>query len=215
MANEIPEAKNEGAVENPAKGDGQRAGEKISGPQAEAEKGRRPSAEKADISLHASGKIAELTDALKRLQAEFENYRKRVEREKGDIVKIANANLLAGLLTIFEDFERVPMAEIRDDKLRKGMELISANFRKILEDEGVEPVPVLGRLDPRMHEALMWIEREDLPEGTIVGVLQKGYLMNGKMLRPAKVSVSKKPPEAGSKDEDAAQSAKNVEEELE
>lgn len=209
MANEISGPKDNGAAGKPAE-EG-RNEEKISGPQTEAAKGG-PAAEEAGIPLHKSEKIAELTDALKRLQAEFENYRKRVEREKMELVKIANTGLLAELLAIFDDFERVPTAEIKDDKVRTGIEMISANFRKILEDEGVAPVPVLGRLDPHMHEALMWIERGDLPEGTIVGVLQKGYLLNGRTLRPAKVSVSKKPHEAKSEKNNAKST--NDEEEL-
>lgn len=207
MASEISGPKDDRTAGNPAEEEGL-DGEKISGPQTEAANGG-PAAE--EIPPHKSGNIAELTDALKRLQAEFENYRKRVEREKEELIKIANTDLLAGFLTIFDDFERVPTAEIKDDRVRKGIELISANFRKILENEGVEPVPVLGRLDPHMHEALMWIEREDLPEGTIVGVLQKGYLLNGRLLRSAKVSVSKKPRDAKS-EKDNAKNAKNGEE---
>lgn len=169
MANEIPEPKKDRAAGKPVGG------------------------EEAGTGVNESAKIAEFTDALKRLQAEFENYRKRVEREKGDIVRMANTDLLAGLLTILDDFERVPTSEIEDDRVRAGIDMIAANFRKILEDAGVKPVPVLGRLDPHMHEALTWIERGDLPEGTIIGVLQKGYLLNGRMLRPARVGVSKKP----------------------
>lgn len=188
MANETPEPKNDRAPGKPTE------------------------EKEAGIPVHPEGaRIAELTDALKRLQAEFENYRKRVEREKGELKKIANTNLLAGLLTIFDDFERVPTSEIKDEKVRAGIEMISANFRKILEDEGVKPVPVSGRIDPHMHEALMWTERDDLPEGTIVGVLQKGYLLNGRTLRPAKVSVSKKPSGA---EKDDAKSTKNGEEGL-
>ncbi len=210
MANEIPGPKNNGVAGNPAEEENEWGEEKISGPQTGATNKSPPETGRPAAELHKNGKITELTDALKRLQAEFENYRKRVEKERGDLVKIANANLLAGLLTVFDDFGRVPTAEIKDDKIRKGIELISANFRKVLEDAGVTQVPVLGRLDPHMHEALMWIEREDLPEGTIVGVLQKGYLVNGRTLRPAKVSVSKKPVEDKNDD---AQSAKKKEEE--
>ncbi len=135
----------------------------------------------------------ELTETIKRVQAEFENYKKRVEREKADAAKFANMDLLAELLTILDDFERAPIAEIKDEKVRKGMEMISGNFRKILEGEGVKPVPADGLLDPHRHEALMWVEKEDLPENTIVSVLQKGYSLNGRILRPARVSVSKKP----------------------
>lgn len=144
--------------------------------------------------------VAELTDSLRRLQAEFENYKKRVEREKADAAKLANEGLLAELLTILDDFERVPTAEIKDDKVRKGVEMIAGNFRKILEGEGVRPIPAEGMLDPHRHEALMWVEHGDMPEGRIVGVLQKGYSLNGRILRPARVSVSKRPEKAGDTD---------------
>jgi len=157
----------------------------------------QPGADKIGVEPHSGdekdSKIAGLTDALLRLQAEFENYKKRVEREKAEIFKIASMGLLTELLTILDDFERVPTAEIKDEKIRKGVEMIAGNFRKVLEGEGVKQIPAEGTLDPHKHEALMWAEQKGVPEGTIISVLQKGYSLNGKILRPARVSVSKKP----------------------
>lgn len=201
MASKNPEQENSKAAGKQETG--KQEGEKVSGPQTAAGKGTgKPAAKEGEIPAPESAKLAELTDSLKRVQAEFENYKKRVEREKAEIVKIASMDLLAELLTILDDFERAPIAEIKDEKVRKGIEMISGNFRKILEDEGVKPVPAEGLLDPHRHEALMWVEQEDLPDNTIVSVLQKGYSLNGRILRPARVSVSKKPETAHDKKED-------------
>ncbi len=142
-------------------------------------------------------KLKELQDKFLRSQADFDNLRKRVEREKQDFLKYANEGVMLELLNILDDLERVInlAAEKHEDMdaFLKGVEMILAHLYELLKTHGVKPVEAEGRLfDPHYHEALMQVEAKDLPENTIVEVLQKGYLMHERIIRTAKVKVSKK-----------------------
>ncbi len=135
--------------------------------------------------------IADYTDHLKRLQAEFENYCKRVEKERKDLAGAASEKLVVKLLLVIDDFERA-LAQLKEvpEQTRKGIEMIFKNLHKILDEERVEPIKSTGqKFDPYKHEVLLKIESEQ-PEDTIVEELQKGYTMNGKVIRYAKVKVS-------------------------
>lgn len=136
--------------------------------------------------------LADYTDHLKRLQAEFENYCKRVENERKDIVGFASERLIVKLLLVIDDFERA-LNQLKDvpAETKKGIELIFRNLHKILDEERVEVIPVVGqKFDPYKHEVMLQVE-SDQPEDVIVEELQKGYMMNGKVIRYAKVKVSK------------------------
>lgn len=136
--------------------------------------------------------IADYTEHLKRLQAEFENYCKRTERERKDFMNFASERLIVKLLLIVDDFERA-LLQLKDvpQETRKGIELIFKNLHKVLDEENVKPIPANGeKLDPYKHEVVMQIE-SDAPEDTIVEELQRGYMMNGKVIRYSKVKVSK------------------------
>ncbi|MEW6102094.1 MAG: nucleotide exchange factor GrpE [Candidatus Omnitrophota bacterium] len=144
-----------------------------------------------------AGKAKEHWDKLLRLQAEFENTRKRLEREKQDFVKFANEGLILELLNILDDLERtVELAESKHQDLPnflKGVEMILAHLYDLLKEFGVKPIEVEGKIfDPHYHEALMQEEKKDLPEHSVLEVLQKGYLLNDRVIRTAKVKVSKK-----------------------
>jgi len=136
--------------------------------------------------------IADYTDHLKRLQAEFENYCKRVEKERKDVTSFASEKLVVKLLLVFDDFERA-LQQLKDvpEQTKKGIEMIFKNLHKMLDEERVVPILAVGqKFDPYKHEAVLQVE-SDQPEDVIVEELQKGYTMNGKVIRYAKVKISK------------------------
>jgi len=139
----------------------------------------------------------ELQDKWLRLQADLENTRKRLEREKQDFVKFANEGIISELLNVLDDLERtVELAQSKHQDLSaflKGVEMILAHLYEMLKEYGVKPIEAEGKLfDPHFHEALMQVENKDLAEHTIVEELQKGYLLNDRVIRTSKVKVSKK-----------------------
>ncbi len=137
-------------------------------------------------------------DKMLRNQADLENTRKRLDREKQEFIKFANEGLVLDLLNVLDDLERtVNLAESTKQDLAaflKGVEMILAHLYEMLKEHGVKPIEAEGKIfDPNYHEALMQVESKDLPEHTIIEVLQKGYLIHERVLRTAKVKVSKKP----------------------
>jgi len=143
-----------------------------------------------------SQKASEYWDKLLRLQADFENTRKRLEKERQDFFKFANEGIILELLNILDDLERA--VELAQEKHQdqaaflKGVEMILAHVYGLLKNNGVKPIDAEGKLfDPHYHEALMQAEDKDLPEHTILEELQKGYLLNDRVIRTAKVKVSK------------------------
>jgi len=149
--------------------------------------------------------IRELTDSLQRLQAEFENYKKRIENESQQFLKYAKAELICKLLPILDSFELALRNNESHEKFLKGMEMIYAQFHSILEAEGLRPIKADGKLDPFKHEVLM-SEETDKEEDIILEELQKGYMLNDKVLRHSKVKVSKKKEGKKEKTSDAEQS---------
>lgn len=142
-------------------------------------------------------KAKEYWDKLLRLHADIDNTRKRIEKEKQDFVKFANEGIILELLNILDDLERtVELAQSQHQDLSaflKGVEMILVHLYDMLKDYGVKPIEAEGKLfDPHLHEALMQSEDKDLPEHTVVEELQKGYLLNERVIRTAKVKVSKK-----------------------
>lgn len=136
-------------------------------------------------------------DKLLRLQADFDNTRKRLEREKQDFAKFANEGIISELLNILDDLERtVELAQSKHQDLSaflKGVEMILAHLYEMLKEYGVKPIEAAGKLfDPHYHEALMQVENKDVPEHTIMEELQRGYLLNERVIRTAKVKVSKR-----------------------
>ncbi len=145
-----------------------------------------------------AGRAAELKESLLRLQADFENSRKRLDREKQDFIKFANEGLILDLLNVLDDLERsVELSEKNHQDLQaflKGVEMILAHLYQMLKGHGVKPIEALGKgFDPNFHEALMQVEDNNLPEHTVVEEMQKGYMLNDRVIRTSKVKVSKKP----------------------
>ena len=137
-------------------------------------------------------KIEELTDTLKRLQAEFENYKKRIDKEKTEFVKYAHADIIQSMLPVLDSFE-IALKNTNDkEKFVEGIKIIYAQFHSILEAEGLKPIKANGeKFDPYRHEVLMK-EESDKPEDTILEEFQKGYMLNDKVLRNRKVKISGK-----------------------
>jgi len=136
-----------------------------------------------------------LRDQLLRLAAEFENYKKITGREIENRVKNANEDLILNLLPILDDLERSLEAGKKSHKFKTlydGVGLIYSNFKKLLEKYGVEPIESVGQpFDVDVHEALMMVEDENYPSNTVTQEHQKGYRLNGKVIRHAKVVVAK------------------------
>lgn len=141
-------------------------------------------------------KKSELTDRLLRLGAEFENYKKRVQREREDLIKFVSESFVIELLHIVDNFERAFQAaeETRDFKtMHQGVEMILKEVENFLSQKGVKKMNTAGQqFDPHKHEAIETVDCKDKPENTIVEELQAGYEMNGKVIRPAKVKVAKR-----------------------
>ena len=138
-------------------------------------------------------KIAELTDTLKRLQADFENYKKRADREKDTYSKNANTRLIEKFLSLLDSFAlAIKNSNVSDfDKFRKGIEMIYAQFYSILQNEGLRPIEALGKkFDPYKHEVLMQEESEQ--DNIVLEEFQKGYMLHDHILRHSKVKIGAK-----------------------
>ncbi|MFQ5672807.1 MAG: nucleotide exchange factor GrpE [Nitrospinales bacterium] len=136
-----------------------------------------------------------LQERFLRLQAETDNFKKRLLREKSDFAQFANERLIKELIPIHENLERALAApDTNARSLKEGVEMIFKQFTALLEKEKVEPIPTVGKkFDPAVHEALSQVESDEHEENTVVQEFSKGFFMNGRVLRPAKVVISKKP----------------------
>ncbi len=133
----------------------------------------------------------ELQDRLARRAAEFDNYRKRVERERADLAQYAGMNTISDLLPVLDDFQRAVRVETSDREYAKGVELIQHRFFEILKKLGLEPIPTDGQLfDPNLHQAIDMVETDSAPDQSILAEYAAGYNFKGKMLRPAMVKVA-------------------------
>lgn len=137
-----------------------------------------------------------LVDQLLRRQAEFENYRKRTEREKLDLYARARADVCVELLPVLDNFERAlahggaAEGEVADG-LVGGLELVHKQFRDLLAKCGLETIPTVGeKFDPDLHDAVMTEEASEVEENVIVEEFQRGYRLGNKVLRPSKVKVA-------------------------
>lgn len=140
--------------------------------------------------------IADYENTLKRLQADFENYVKRVDKEKEDFTKYAAAQILTKMLMIVDDLDRTlqVLEKTENKEIKAGIHMVHKQFHKILEEEGIKEMVCGGKkVDPYCHEIIDMKEHES-PEGTIIEVAQKGYHLRDKILRTAKVRVSKGKP---------------------
>jgi len=138
---------------------------------------------------------SEMKDQLLRKMAEFDNFRKRTEREYGELFARAGEDIVQKLLPILDDLER-SLSQPDDDNhkgaFRQGIELIYSKSLKTLQDAGLKPIETDDKeFDPNVHEAMLQVENPDVPSNHIVETFEKGYYFNGRVIRHAKVSVSK------------------------
>ena len=140
-------------------------------------------------------------DRLLRLQAEFENYRKRVNRERSEFIQYALEDLICDLLPVIDNFERALASAHQHDNfhaLLQGVEMVYKQVQDILVKRGLERIEALGKkFDPREHEAVMQVESEERPDNTVIEESLAGYKLKNKVIRPALVKVSQKPGERG------------------
>jgi molecular chaperone GrpE len=137
---------------------------------------------------------ADLNDRLLRARAEFDNARRRTERERSDYLQFAAMDLVREVLPVLDDFERGLKVETADKEYAKGVELIYQRLSEILKKMGLEPIDTAGKpFDPNVHQAVERVETEDAPDQTVLGEFQRGYNFRGKLLRPAMVRVAVKP----------------------
>ncbi|HXQ56056.1 MAG TPA: nucleotide exchange factor GrpE [Actinomycetes bacterium] len=134
-------------------------------------------------------------DDLRRLQADFDNYRKRTLREQTARAASASQALVARLLPVLDNFELAVSAaeQSRDfDRMLKGVEMVFGELREVLQGEGLVKIEAEGKpFDPERHEAVVAVEQEDTEPGTVVDIVRTGYELRGKVLRPAMVKVAK------------------------
>ncbi len=136
----------------------------------------------------------EYLSMLQRLQADFENYKKRVEKERIDIITYAVEDVIIQLLPIIDNLERAIESgrdqEKSNNAFLEGVDMILNQILELLEKLGVKEIEALDKeFDPHYHEAVMRVQNDDYPDNTIIEVLQKGYIMKAKVIRPSMVKV--------------------------
>ena len=138
---------------------------------------------------------ADYLDSLQRLKADFDNFRKRMLREQSEFLKLASQTLIGALLPVIDNFERALEHEMHGDQLdkyRDGLRLVYSQILDVLAKEGLSVLePVGQQFDPNQHEAVLQEESSMHEEGTVVRVLEKGYVLKARVIRPAKVVVAK------------------------
>lgn len=152
---------------------------------------------KADAPAADAAKTTEEDEELQtrylRLAADFQNYKKRVEKEKGDIYAFANEKIVTELLDVIDNFERaIAHSETCSDKnMLEGMEMILKQFMGVLEKSGLQEIEAEGLdFDPNFHHAVLSEANPAFESGKVIGVLQKGYLLNNRVIRPSMVRVA-------------------------
>jgi molecular chaperone GrpE len=135
----------------------------------------------------------DLMDRLLRRQAEFDNFRRRAEREKADVLEYANTETVRAILPILDDFERALKVECSGKEYARGMELIYQRLLDALKKLGLEPISAKGlRFDPNVHHAVDMVETDEVEDHMVLDEYQQGYNFRGRPLRPAMVKVAVK-----------------------
>ncbi len=134
----------------------------------------------------------EYLDLVQRIQADFENYRKRAAREQERLVAHAHERLVRELLPVLDDLERALEAAERHEEaaLVDGVKLVEQSLRKALQREGLAEIETTGQFDPHVHEAVLTQARDDAEPGSVLEVLQRGYRVGDRVVRPARVIVA-------------------------
>jgi molecular chaperone GrpE len=137
---------------------------------------------------------SELQDLIKRRQADFENFRRRAERDRSEFLQFAGMELVRELLPVLDDFARALKVEGANREYARGIELIYNRLYESLKKMGLEPIDTAGeKFDPNLHQAVDRVETEDEEDHQILEEYQKGYKFKGKLLRPSMVKVAVRP----------------------
>jgi molecular chaperone GrpE len=140
---------------------------------------------------------AEIENRLLRRQADFENFRKRAERERSEILEYAGMEAIRNLLPVVDDFERALKIESADKEYARGMELIYQRTLDVLQKLGLEPINAVGeKFNPHIHHAVEMAPSEEAEDQTVLAEFQRGYNFRGRLLRPAMVKVAVRPDSA-------------------
>lgn len=156
------------------------------------EQTEEPSAETAEDTAEENKEPEEDENSrYMRLMADFQNYKKRVEKEKKDIYSYANEKIVEELLVVLDNFERALEHDSENSGFKEGMEMIFKQLFDVLEKSGLEEIKALGEeFDPNFHNAVMTEDTDEFESGKVSGVMQKGYTLNGKVIRPSMVKVA-------------------------
>jgi molecular chaperone GrpE len=142
----------------------------------------------------AQAKTAEIEGLYKRMAADFDNYRKRIEREREDLIDIGIQKAVESLLPALDDLDRAQATFNNNSELAsviESLKLISARFTKCLDQLGIKPLDPVGQhFDPRLHEPVQQVVSSDVPEGTVVHDLRRGYALGERIIRPTLVNVA-------------------------
>ena len=131
------------------------------------------------------------SDKYTRLMADFQNFKKRTEKEKADVYSFANEKIMTDMLQVIDNFERALGSECQDQAYAEGMQMIFKQFTDILKNSGLEEIEAVGHdFDPNFHHAVLTDSNPDFDSGKVTEVLQKGYKLNGKVIRPSMVKVN-------------------------
>ena len=140
------------------------------------------------------GERDQLLDRLARLQAEFDNYRKREARERTEYRDYALVNTIEQFLPVLDNFQLALRSQGTAEQLRSGVDLIVRQMEEILRTFGVQPIPTVEtRFDPRVHEAIEMVKRDDMPDQQVMEEVRRGYTLRERLLRPALVRVANNP----------------------
>ncbi len=138
-----------------------------------------------------AAELADTQDKYRRMLAEYDNFRKRNARERESLYQDAAANTVAAMLPVLDNLERALQTETADEAFKKGVELTVKQYYECLEKLRVKEIPALGeQFDPALHNAVMHVEQEGVDDNTVVEVFQKGFEMNGRVIRHAMVKVA-------------------------
>lgn len=192
-----PEKAETNQAESPADKASEETGDDQDAPEEEKADGQPEGSEapegKADSVKTAEQQKKEDDEKYMRLMAEFQNYKKRVAKEKQDIQSFANEKIITELLEVLDNFERsLEHSGDADENYVKGMEMIFQQLKTAMEKAGLKEIQALGEdFDPAVHNAVMQEESDELESGKVSKVLQKGYKLNDKVIRAAMVAVAK------------------------
>lgn len=138
-----------------------------------------------------TGDLQEKKDRLLRLQADFDNFRRRSAKEREEISAVVTQNFCKDMLPLLDNFERAMAAETKDvEVFQKGVEMIFTQFQEVLKKNGLEQIEAVGqKFDPNFHQAVMRVEDPEKEDDTVAQELQKGYMVKGRVIRPSMVQV--------------------------